>query len=186
MPESKFFGATLAALAAGSAPAEYRNLPEVRGHVAALTAYLQREREGQPLHNRLMLLWASTKLREALPGSMRQPLIDEVWSKQQADGGWTMEALGPWKAHPAAPPSAGSNSYATGLAAFVLQRAGAAHSDPRLIRALDWLSVHQDREKGNWTAESMNKKFEAGSMQVRFMNDAATSFAALALLEHVK
>ena len=182
MPDSKFFGATVAALATGSTTAEYRGRPEVRDHVAALTAYLQREQESQSLHNRLMLLWASGKLPEALPAAMGRKLVDEVWRKQQPDGGWTMESLGPWKDHPAAPASVGSNSYATGLTAFVLQKAGVPRTDARLVRALDWLSSHQDRGQGSWPASSMNKKFEPGSMQIQFMNDAATAFAALALL----
>jgi squalene-hopene/tetraprenyl-beta-curcumene cyclase len=94
-PESAFYGAAIAALAAGSAPAEYRDRPEIRARVNALTQYLQREQETQPLHNRLTLLWASSKLPGALPESMRQPLIDEILQKQQAEGGWTAESLGP-------------------------------------------------------------------------------------------
>jgi hypothetical protein len=183
MPESKYYGATFAALATGYAPADYRNQAEIRGRVAALTGYLQRERDAQPLHNRLMALWASTKLPEALPGPKRQALIDEIWQRQQADGAWTMESLGPWKEHPAAPHSTGNNSYATGFVAFVLQRAGVPRTDSRIVLALDWLRAHQDPESGSWTGESMNKHFEPGSMQARFMNDAATAFAALALLE---
>ena len=99
-PDSAFHGAALAALAAGSAPAGYRGQPEVRKHIAALTDYLQREQQAQPLHNRLTLLWASSKLPAALPESMRRPLIDEVLRKQQADGGWTLESLGAFKPHP--------------------------------------------------------------------------------------
>ena len=184
MPDSKFFGATVAALAVGSTPAEYRRRPEVRDHLAALTAYLQREQQSQSLHNRLMLLWASTKLPEALPAAMRRTVVDDLWRKQQPDGGWTMESLGPWKDHPAAPASVGSNSYATALSAFVMQRAGVlTRPDARLVRALDWLASHQDPKQGSWPASSMNKQFEPGSIQIRFMDDAATAFAALALLD---
>ncbi len=182
MPESKFFGATMAALAVGPAPDGYRGRPEVHNHVAALTAYLQREQESQSLHNRLMLLWASTGLPDALPAAVRRVIVEEVWRRQRPDGGWTMESLGPWKQQAAAPVSTSSNSYATGLAAFVLQQAGATRSDTRLIRALDWLALHQDSKQGSWAASSMNKRFEAGSMQIQFMNDAATAFASPALL----
>jgi hypothetical protein len=41
---------------------------------------------------------------------------------------------------------------------------------------------HQDRESGYWAADSMNKQYEADSMPSRFMQDAATAFAALGLL----
>jgi squalene-hopene/tetraprenyl-beta-curcumene cyclase len=183
MPESRFVGATLAAIATGSAPAAYRSRPEVREKVAALTAYLQNAQQAQSLHNRLMLLWASTQLPAALPEKSRRPIMDDLWRRQQADGGWTMEALGPWKPHAAAPASTGSNAYATGLAAFVMQKAGVTASDPRLAKALAWLKANQDKQNGYWSADSMNKVFEPGSMQVKFMRDAATSFATLALLE---
>ncbi|MCC6362464.1 MAG: hypothetical protein IT165_03015 [Bryobacterales bacterium] len=183
MPESTFYGASLAAVAAGSASIEYRNQPEIRRHESELAAYLRREREGQPLHNRLLLLWAGAKLPEALPEPVRKEIISEMWRKQQPDGGWTLDALGPWSTHAGAPPSAGSNTYATGVAAFTLQKAGVAASDARLKRALEWLRIHQDRHHGCWRAESMNKRYEAGSMPLLFMTDAATAYASLALLE---
>jgi squalene-hopene/tetraprenyl-beta-curcumene cyclase len=182
-PDATFYGSALAALAAGTAPAEYRDQPAVRENLNLLTGYLQREQQSQPLHNRLTLLWASSALPAASPKSIRRTIIDEVLQKQQPDGGWTIESLGPWKPHPEAPPSTASSSYATGFVTFVLQRAGVARSTPPIGRALDWLKSHQDRESGNWPGDSMNKKYPFGSMEKRFMQDAATAFATLALLE---
>jgi hypothetical protein len=52
-----------------------------------------------------------------------------------------------------------------------------------MSRALAWLKSHQDQESGAWHADSMNKRYPADSMQVLFMQDAATAFASLALLE---
>jgi len=179
MPQSKFYGATLAALAVGNTAASYRDGADVREHVDALVGFLKNEMANQSLHNRLMLLWASTRLPNVLPGEARQQIVDEVWRKQQPDGGWTMESLGPFGAHPEAPPSSGSNSYATALATFVLEEAGV--SDRRIVKATDWLKAHQDAQTGSWPAESMNHKYEAGSMEARFMRDAATGFAVLAL-----
>jgi squalene-hopene/tetraprenyl-beta-curcumene cyclase len=173
MPESSFYGASLAAIAAGGAEA-----PE---HIAALTAYLRREREGQPLHNRLMLLWAAAKLPAVLPAAERQSLLAEISRKQEPDGGWTIQSLGPWTPRPAAPASEGSSSYATAFVAFVLERGGVHTSDPALQHALSWLRAHQDRQNGSWDAVSMNKQYPAGSMPALFMRDAATAFAAAAL-----
>ena len=51
------------------------------------------------------------------------------------------------------------------------------------FRSLNWLKTHQNRETGAWTSVSMNKVFEADSMQVHFMQDAATAFATMGLLE---
>jgi squalene-hopene/tetraprenyl-beta-curcumene cyclase len=179
--DSTYYGAALAALATGVAPAGYQSRPEIQENIASLSGYLRSEQKTQPLHNRLILLWASAKLRDVLPEADRQGILDEVWRKQQGDGGWTMESLGAWKKREAAPPDSGSNSYATGLAAFTLQEAGVRRSDPRMSRALGWLKAHQDVESGYWAADSMNHKHEAGSMPALFMRDAATGYATLAL-----
>jgi len=183
MPDSVFYGAALAAIATGSAPSDYRARPEVRENVAALIGFLQNEQASQPLHNRLMLVWASAKVPGLLTDAKRTAIADEISRKQQSDGGWTMESLGTWATHENAPLSVGSNSYATALAALTLERAGVARTNPGLQKALDWLKSHQNRKLGYWTADSMNKRYEPGSNQIRFMQDAATGFAALALLE---
>jgi squalene-hopene/tetraprenyl-beta-curcumene cyclase len=181
MPPATFYGAALAALAVGAAPGEYRNRPEVRERIADLNAYLARERESQPLHHRLMLLWASTKLAGVLPDAARKSMIDEIWRKQEADGGWTIQSLGPWNEHPRALASTGSNSYATALVTFVLETQDVTQLDPRLLRARAWLESHQAHQGGYWAADSMNKQYPPGSMEEQFMRDAATAFAAMAL-----
>lgn len=182
-PLSPFYGTALAALAAGLTPAAYREQPKVQEHVAALAEFLRAGQSQQPMHNRMALLWASSKLPGLLSGPERQALIDEVLKRQQPDGGWSIESLGAWMAHPGAPPSQGSNTYASGYVAYVLQRAGVPPSNPSLARALTWLKAHQDRNSGAWPATSMNKVYAADSMQSKFMQDAATAFASMALLE---
>jgi squalene-hopene/tetraprenyl-beta-curcumene cyclase len=182
MPDSRFFGASLGAMAVGSTPPEYRAREDIKPRIAELAAYFERERQNQPLHNRLMLLWASAQLPEALAGPARQSIIEEALRKQQPDGSWKTVDLGPWAAHPDAPPSAEVDCYATALAAFALEQAGVPPSNAQMTRALAWLRSHQDPKGGYWPAMSMNKRYEAGSMQVRFMQDAATAFAALALI----
>ena len=112
----------------------------------------------------------------------RTAIVDEAWNKQQADGSWTTEALGPFEAHPNAPRAEGGNAYATAFAAYILQQTAGDAPKPKLARALDWLRTHQNAGCGCWQAVSMNKQFEPGSMQSKFMTDAATSFAVLALL----
>ena len=151
-------------------------------NVSALTGYLKDNYASQPLHNRLALLWASTKLPGALPESANKAIVEDAFKKQESDGGWTIDSLGAWGSHPNAAPSTGSNGYATAYTAYVLVKTGIPASDPRLSRALNWLRSHQDRETGTWAAESMNKHYPAGSMQEQFMRDAATGFASLALL----
>ncbi len=109
--------------------------------------------------------------------------MNELTRKQSPDGGWPMEALGPFAEHPKAPPAQGSNSYATGLAAFAMEKAGVDRSNPALVRALGWLRSHQDKEHGYWAASSMNKTHPPEYMPALFMRDAATGFATLALLD---
>jgi squalene-hopene/tetraprenyl-beta-curcumene cyclase len=164
-PDSAYFGASIAAMAArGQAP---------RPEAAKLKQYLEEGFARQPLQNRLMAIWAG-----AAPESGRKSSIDELWSRQAADGSWTLDALGPWMKHEKAAPAPGPNAYATAFAAAALRRADVA--DARLIRALDWLKSHQD-PKGYWDAASMNKVYAPGSMTSNFMRDAATAFAVVAL-----
>ncbi len=168
MPESTYYGATLAALAAKGQRDRY---PE---QIAMLKGYLTREYSNQPLHNRLLLLRAWP---EIVPD--KKSLLAEVWKLQQPDGGWTMESLGPWK-NPIR--SSGSDAYATALTTYALVNEHGV-SKKRLGDALKWLKSHQDPKQGFWAATSMNKEYPADSMMVKFMQDAATGFAALALLD---
>jgi squalene-hopene/tetraprenyl-beta-curcumene cyclase len=179
--DSAFYGAALAALATGMAPANYQSRPDIQQNVAALRTYL-RQGQATPLHNRLFLLWASSKLHDLLPDGDKQAILRELWSKQEADGGWTLQSLGPWKKREAAPPAIGSNSYATALAAFTAGQAGVPPSQTNLARALAWLRNHQDVQSGSWSANSMNHKHSPEEMPEKFMSDAATGYATAALL----
>jgi squalene-hopene/tetraprenyl-beta-curcumene cyclase len=190
------YGVSLAALAIGSAPANLHRVEQVQ----AVQDYLQNDVANRPLHARLAMLWASTKLPSITTAPARQATIDELLRRQQADGGWTIESLGPWTEHPDAPvsPAAGaSHSYATAFTTFVLKQALGARDSGLATgasglgssssvrsstnRALEWLKAHQDPQTGAWPAVSMNKKYPAGSMQEKFLQDAATAFAAAAL-----
>src|SRR3984885_8743420 len=143
--DSAFYGAALAALATGLAPADYQARPEIQENIAALRAYLREGQKTTPLHNRVFLLWASSKLRDLLPGPEKQAILTELWSKQQADGGWSIQSLGQWKKRDAAEPVAvGSNAYATALVAYAVEQAGVQPSQANLSKALAWLRTHQD------------------------------------------
>jgi hypothetical protein len=183
--QSSYFGASLAMLALRSTPAEYLQRADTRERGLALHTYLY-ESADKPLHDRLGLLWAFAKHPVLLPEDRRAALISEVLSKQQADGGWTLESLGPWTVHPDAPPATGSDAYATGFTAFVLREVGVKPEAAEMSRALAWLRSHQDPETGAWPAVSMNKRRPAGSMEALFMQDAATAFASLALLDRAQ
>jgi hypothetical protein len=180
--EATYMGASLAALAVAIAPDNYRSRPEIRGNLDALENHLRNSASGQALHHRLISLWASAKLKGLLPEAAVQQILKDIWQGQEADGGWTVKALGPWKDHPQAPPQPGSNAYSTALVALSVQEYGVSREDPRVVKALNWLKAHQDSHDGAWAAASLNARYEDGSMQIEFMRDAATGFAVLALL----
>jgi hypothetical protein len=150
---------------------------------AALAGYLKAAAPDQPLQNRLTLLWTARRLKGALDGPARRDWIAEAFAKQSADGGWTNQALGPWKPREGAPPSPGSSAYATAFVTYALLESGLSAQDEHLARSLDWLRRHQNRDSGYWDAVSMNKRFPPGSMQEQFMRDAATGFASAALVK---
>jgi squalene-hopene/tetraprenyl-beta-curcumene cyclase len=179
--ESPFFGAALAAVAAGGAPGDYLSRPDIQGNIADLKAYLRAGHEHQPLANRLLLLWANVEMPGLVPDSERKTIIESTFAAQSEDGGWKLALLGPWRDRSDAPDvPAGSSAYATAWTVSMLERAGV--KDERIEHGRRWLRQNQSPE-GYWEAVSMNKKYEPGSMQQLFMRDAATAWAVLALTE---
>ena len=85
------------------------------------------------------MLWASSSLTSLLSDEARRSLVAEVFQKQSADGGWTLESLGPWMTHENAPVHQGSDAYATAYAAFALHKGGVSSSDARMKKAIAWL-----------------------------------------------
>jgi squalene-hopene/tetraprenyl-beta-curcumene cyclase len=178
--DAVFFGASLAAVAVGSEPG-YAPSAEVNEHVAALRTYLRKQMAPQSLFNRVVLLWASTGVPDVLTADEQRAVIDSAFSKQNADGGWTLAALGDWKRGDKTPLDTASDGYATGLVTFALQRAGCSPGEPRIARARAWLARHQDAATGKWTATSLNRQRDPATDAAKFMSDAATGFAVLAL-----
>ncbi len=180
VPASQYYGAALAAVAVGHAPDGYASAPEIQTHLARLREYLQREVDTQHLFNRVTALWASTALPGALSPDQRQAIIDEAFGHQREDGGWNLASLGPFERRDGTELDTGSDGYATGLVTYTLQQAGVLQSDARLEKGLAWLVRHQDAD-GSWPASSLNKDRDPASDRGRFMRDAATAYAVLAL-----
>ena len=178
---SAYFGATLAAVAAGSAPGGYAAGPEIQEHLKLLRGYLTKQLDQQPLFNRLMLLWAAAELPDVVDAEQRNGIVTEALSRQRGDGGWSMAALGPWHRIDGSTIDTNSDGYATGLASFALQKAGLPATHPAVDKGLQWLVQHQDRSTGQWWASSLNKQRPPESDASRFMSDAATAYAVLAL-----
>ena len=180
--DSQYYGATLAALAVGSAPGGYRDALEIQDGLKMLRDYLVREHESQVLINQMMLVWAGTKIPGLLTSQQQKAILDAALSKQQADGGFSLSSfVGDWKRHDGTPLETRSDGYATGVVSLVLQEAGIKRDQPQLKRALDWLRQNQEKSDGRWLAYSLNKQRDLSTDIGHLMSDAATAYAVLAL-----
>lgn len=184
--DSGYYGAALAAVATGTAPENYRARPEIQNNLKMLREYLNRESAAQSMINRAVLLWASAKVPGLLEPERQKAIINELLSKQQADGGWSLSSLvGTWTRHDGTSQEAKSDGYATGLITFALQEARIPQDNTQLKQGLAWLADNQNRPRGSWPAYSLNNNEEhhISPDTALFMNDAATAYAVLALSE---
>lgn len=187
-----YFGAALAAVAIGSEPQGYARAAEIQPNVERLRAYLRSHvdqpiwnrllrRDNPDLFNRAMLLWASASLPGLLSTDERNALVAALESAQDSDGSWKLTSLGRWRYANGVSDEVAGDGFATGLIAYALEEAGTSPNEPHLSRALAWLSTHQDTATGAWSASSLNKRRDPQSNVGRFMSDAATAYAVLAL-----
>ena len=177
---SAFFGAALAAIAVGEAPSAYAADSTIRERVDALRGFLQRTVDTTHLFNRAMALWASGELSGALTPAQRQSIVDALMTAQRSDGGWATASLGPWKRRDTTPFDSTSDGYATALAVIALQHGGVARDEQHVRAGTTWLVQHQSAA-GMWSAASVNKSRDPASDIGKFMSDAATAYAVIAL-----
>jgi squalene-hopene/tetraprenyl-beta-curcumene cyclase len=189
--DATYYGAALAALAVGTAGGDYCQQADVRPKVAALKQYLRTQFANQPLHHRVVALWASSRLPDLLTAPERKALLEELVSTQESDGGWSLPKLGksasgqgPWASHRAYPEGMVSDGYATGLVVLALKGAGAGADSPPLRKAVRWLVTRQT--EGTWPVHYPNRQRDPQTDTGKFMRDAATAFAVLALTEPVE
>ncbi len=203
--DSVYYGAALAAIALGTAHG-YGNGTDgdVWGGVGRLRSYLKAHYAQQNLYNKTWALLASTRLAGVLSREQTVALPGELKKMQNADGGWSLYRLGPWtwsKPNPPYEPKgkpdlamlARSDGYATGLIAYALRQEELSVADLSLNRARAWLAANQQECQMDqshwkcWRTYSLNFETEHGGengepWRRMFMSDAATAFAALALL----
>jgi len=178
---SQYWGATLAAIAVGTAPGNYISELRIQGNLKALQEYLTASYQEQSLFNRTVLLWASARLPGLLTPERRTALISTLYNLQQADGGWSLGSLFTWQRRDGTPLETRSDGYATGLIVFALEKTGTPSRTPQIKRGLEWLAQNQDRDEGRWIAYSLNKQRDLNTDIGRFMSDAATAYAVMAL-----
>jgi squalene-hopene/tetraprenyl-beta-curcumene cyclase len=201
--EAAYHGATFAAFAVGTAPGQHDAV--ATAGIERLRAYLSSNYQAQHLYNRTWALLASTRMQRVVTDAQRDALIDDLVRAQRDDGGWSLEAMGPWKWSKTAPPvkSPGdldaslltqSDGYATGLAVYTLKQAGVAPGHVAIRKGIRWLETNQrampvpDVPGRGWHAHSLNYDREHGGEKGEpwrrlFMSDTATAFAILALAD---
>lgn len=183
---SAFHLATVAAMAVGTAPGwlEKQQDEQLRTRVDRLKNYLRTQPPPQD-YDATLLLWASCRLPGVIENDRKQQLVEMVFKKQRADGGWSIRTFGQpeqWgrgnraeklRAEPefADPPSDG---HQTGLALIVLREAGVPASDARIQNGVQWLLANQ-RVSGRWWTRSLNTE------KLHFITFSGTAFPLLAL-----
>jgi len=183
-PGSQYFGNALAAIAIGTAPGRYAATPAIQVGVKRLGAYLAKSVDKATLLNRAVILWASSALPGVLTSDEQRAVVDALLARQQGDGGWSTASLvGDWKRRDDTPLDATTDGYATGLVTFALRQAGGDAADAAVAKGRAWLMAHQDRATGTWSAVSPNKERDPASDIGKFMSDAATAYAVLALTQ---
>jgi cytochrome c551/c552 len=180
--DSTYFGAALAAVAVGTAPGYYMPLTDADtdARVQLLRDYLRAGLDRENLHNQAWALWASATLEGLLTQDERDNVISRLVDKQHDDGGWSLSSLGPWVRNDGTPQETASDGYATGFVLHVLKITGVPKSNVRIAKGLDWLKSNQ-APTGEWRGVSVVKKRDTASHVGKFMSDAATAFAVLAL-----
>jgi squalene-hopene/tetraprenyl-beta-curcumene cyclase len=170
-----YFGAVLAAVAAGHAPDNYAATDRAKLGLERLRVYF-RKVPPPSLHHKAWLLWASMKLDGLMTKAEREQTIKELLAKQHGDGGWSLASLGDWKGFDGRRNNtdAPSDGYGTGLGVFVLRQAGPASDRPEVRKGIDWLRNNQ-RESGRWFTQSLNTDSS------HFITHAGSAFAVLAL-----
>jgi squalene-hopene/tetraprenyl-beta-curcumene cyclase len=177
--DSGYHGAAYAAFAVGTAKGQHD--AAATAGIARLRSYLSINYDAQHLYNRTWALLASTRLKNVVTDAQSKALIAELVRTQREDGGWSLQAMGPWRwSKDAAPFKAPgeldasllsqSDGYATGLVVYTLEQAGVSPRNAAIRKGLRWLETNQhvlpvpDVPGRGWQTYSLNYDREHGSL----------------------
>ncbi|MHC4625839.1 MAG: hypothetical protein ACYTDV_02555 [Planctomycetota bacterium] len=170
-----YFGVAMAAIGAGAAPGDYSKTPLAAEGIDRLREYF-RNNPPANIHNRAILLWASTYIDGLLTAAEHEQTIRALFALQKADGGWGLATLGKWKrSDDKEQDYDSSDGYGTGFVIYVLRLAGVPADDVRIQKGIAWLKKNQ-RASGRWFTRSAHK-------DSNYITNAGTAFALLALAE---
>jgi len=201
--DAVFHGATLAAMAAGTATGRQASADGAgQTGTEKLRGYLRAQLPSQRLFNRTWALLASARLTGVVTDADREAVARALETAQRPDGGWSLAGLGEWHWSKGAAPFtspgqtdqtllAASDGYATGLVVHAMKQAGLG-GRPAVAKGVAWLRASQQAEHPGdtawapWRAHSLNFDREHGGdkgepWRRMFMSDLATAFAVLAL-----
>lgn len=112
------------------------------------------------------------KLRTGSSRKDVQPLLDELLSMQQADGGWRQTS------------QMTSDAYATGQSLYVLSLAGYQTDAPEINRAIDFLTKTQ-KPDGSWPMVARRASDDQPAKLLTPITAAASSWAVIGLVKFV-
>ncbi len=176
------WGAALAAYVVGIAPASYvtNMTSSEKTKLDALEAHLRTKLTTTvPLHNRAMILLAASKRSTLLSSTQKTTIADAIRAAQSTtDGTWSAGSLG-FTVSGGTTAASAPHAYATAYFTHVLASNADAADAPRIAKAKAWLEAKQNLD-GSWSGKSLNAPTE--SMNNQFMSEAATAWAAMALV----
>lgn len=186
--ESAYWGAALMAIAMANTPEQYKAGPRVNQHWMELQEYLRKTYSAQPTINQIYVIWAAAEVPGLVTDAQRSEFVSRLKGLQQRDGGWSLASLDGRRSLKSQALDAfrridrvdGSDGCGTALAVLGLEKAGVRVQDPVIQRSLSWLERHQYQD-GSWWAPSLNGLRKPDSELGRFMSDAATGYAVLAI-----
>jgi squalene-hopene/tetraprenyl-beta-curcumene cyclase len=147
-----------------------------------LRDYLRNRFNDQNLYNQAWGLWASTALGDVLTPVQEKGVVVQLLAKQRLDGGWSLSSLGDFTRKDGTAEDESSDGYATGLLLQILQAANLPGSSRQVANGLTWLRSNQ-QPTGEWRCSSLNKQRDPTTQTGKFMSDAATAYAVLALCQ---
>ena len=83
-----------------------------------------------------------------MTADQKKSFIEQVSSKQQADGGWSLSSLSAeWARQDKTALPSVTDGYATALISLALESAGVSRDQPELKKGLDWLRKNQNKDR---------------------------------------
>ena len=196
------YGVTFAAIGVGMAPDAYAQSEAARAGLDRIRHFLA-EHPPRSLHEKAMLLWASSCVDGLLAADEKTRVLEELLKCQRPDGGWPLAALvenlgdareltekaaallaeeGYGKEFAGYQGQNGvykvpltSDGYATGFVVYVARQAGLPAENEHLRKGVAWLRSNQ-RASGRWFTHSIGPPHSR-----HLISNAGTAYAVMAL-----